>query len=77
MRCGGKASADKFKASAIKTLKTIGTQPYMFKTSPIDNRVRQGFISWQTSVIYEIHEDHILVLYFWDNRQEPQFEIQE
>jgi len=67
----GNGSADKFKASTIKTLNSISKQLYMFKASPIDDRVRQGFISRPTSVIYEIRDDYILVLYFWDNRQDP------
>jgi plasmid stabilization system protein ParE len=67
----GKKSADKFKITAIKTVKTISSQPYMFKASVIDINVRQGFITKQTSVIYEVHQTHILILYFWDNRQDP------
>jgi hypothetical protein len=43
----------------------------MFKASVIDINVRQGFITKQTSVIYEVHQTHILILYFWDNRQDP------
>jgi plasmid stabilization system protein ParE len=67
----GKKSAGKFKDTAIKVVKTISTQPYMFKASVIDTNVRQGIITKQTSVLYEVYENHVLILYFWDNRQDP------
>jgi plasmid stabilization system protein ParE len=67
----GNKSAEKFKADVIRIIKIISIQPYMFKASNIDYQVRQGFITKQTSVLYEIHDNHILILYFWDNRQEP------
>jgi len=45
----------------------------MFKASLIEDSVRKGFISKQTSFFYEIHENEIIILFFWDNRQEPMF----
>ena len=67
----GKRSADKFKATAIRVVKSISSQPYLFKASIIDINVRKGIITKQTSVLYEVHDNHILILYFWDNRQDP------
>ncbi len=66
----GDRSAEKFVKRTYKTLDTIASQPYIFKTYQGTN-VRKGFISKQTSVVYRILHDHIEVLFFWDNRQEP------
>jgi plasmid stabilization system protein ParE len=67
----GETSANKFKSSVVRVLNSISSQPYLFKASVIDSKVRQGLITKQTSVLYEIHDNHILILYFWDNRQDP------
>ena len=53
-----------------KILSLISKQPYMYKAS-INNSTRQAFIAPQTSMYYEIHCEHITILFFWDNRQEP------
>ena len=61
----------KLKDKIIKVLTQISHQRYIFKASSLAVNLRKGFISKQTSFFYEIHEDHIMVLYFWDNRQQP------
>jgi plasmid stabilization system protein ParE len=53
-----------------KILLLISDQPYMYKSS-ISNDVRDAVISSQTSMFYEIHDSYIIILFFWDNRQEP------
>ena len=67
----GEASARKFVRRTNQILKNLSQQPYMFKSKEIDNDVRIGLITSQTSVIYKIHPKHIYLLYFWDNRQQP------
>lgn len=66
----GMKSAEKFVRSAHKTINDIAAQPYIFKGSFAQN-TRQAFITRQTSMFYEVHASHILILFFWDNRQEP------
>ena len=53
-----------------RILSLISDQPYMFKAS-IENNIRQATITPQTSMYYEVHNDYITILFFWDNRQEP------
>lgn len=36
-----------------------------------DPNVRFGLITSQVSIVYKIHPNHIYLLYFWDNRQQP------
>ncbi len=67
----GSKVADKFAAKAEKTISLIALYPYMFKSSTIDENVRIGLISKQTSLFYRITETSIHLLYFWDNRMDP------
>jgi plasmid stabilization system protein ParE len=67
----GARSADKFTAKAEKTIALIAQYPFMFKSTNIDEHVRIGFISKQTSLFYKVTDNSIQLLFFWDNRQEP------
>ncbi|MCR8561310.1 type II toxin-antitoxin system RelE/ParE family toxin [Mucilaginibacter sp. BJC16-A38] len=67
----GKRSADKFILKAEKTISLIAEFPLMFKASSIDENVRIGLITKQTSLFYLVKETSIDLLFFWDNRQEP------
>jgi len=68
-----KKETKKFLEKVHKTLALVSTQPYMFKASPFDENIRVGLIAKQTSFYYEIQENEIIILFFWDNRQEPLF----
>lgn len=65
--------AEKFLEKLYKTLTLASQNPYMFKAFMLSNNTRVGLISKQTSFIYRIQEDEIIILFFWDNRQEPIF----
>jgi len=58
---------------AYKTIDLAAKNPYMFKSSSIKENVRIGLVTKQTSFFYEVHENEIIILFFWDNRQEPIF----
>ena len=66
----GEKRAEIFVKHTQKVLSLISNQPYMYKAS-ITGSVRQAVITPQTSVYYEIHDDYITLLFFWDNRQDP------
>ncbi|MBD1385649.1 type II toxin-antitoxin system RelE/ParE family toxin [Mucilaginibacter rigui] len=55
-------------------LSLIAEQPYLFRAS-ITHDLRQAIISKQTSMFYEVKENSINILFFWDNRQEPLFDL--
>lgn len=63
--------AEKFLAQAFKTFDLLLQHPYIFKASTLDQNIRIGFISKQCSFFYEIKESDIVILFLWDNRQEP------
>lgn len=67
----GEKEAVKFLKRTQKIISNISQQPYIFKSSAIEINVRKGFISKQTCLFYEVKEARIILLYFWDNRQEP------
>jgi plasmid stabilization system protein ParE len=69
----GKKQAEKFLSKVYKTLDLISKQPYLFKASAIQENVRIGIVSKQTSFFYEIQDSEIIILFFWDNRQDPIF----
>ncbi len=63
----------KFIRIVKKTLAKIAVVPYLFEASISDPSVRKGFITKQCSLFYQIEEESITLLYFWDNRREPLF----
>jgi plasmid stabilization system protein ParE len=64
--------AEKLRLHLLNTLKQISEHPFLFQESPIQN-VRKAVISKHTSLFYEVFDDHILLVFFWDNRQQPIF----
>jgi plasmid stabilization system protein ParE len=69
----GQKAVDKFALKAEKTIALIAVEPFMFKASVIDENVRVGLITKQCSLFYQVTENSIHLLFFWDNRQEPTF----
>lgn len=69
----GVISAKKFIRKVDSVIHSIATQPYIYKSSNLNNKVRKATITKQCSLFYEINNDTIMLSYFWDNRQEPMF----
>lgn len=63
--------AKKFVQKVDAVIQTISKQPYIYKSSSFNTRVRKATISKQCSLFYEIHQDTIQLTFFWDNRQKP------
>jgi plasmid stabilization system protein ParE len=67
----GRLSAQKFIAKADSVIRTIANHPYAYKQSSVREKVRKAFVTKQCSLFYEIKDDFVVLLYFWDNRQKP------
>jgi plasmid stabilization system protein ParE len=67
----GERSAGKFVSKAAKTIDLISQQPFMFKTSTLDEKIRIALITPQCSLFYKVTETSVHLLFFWDNRQDP------
>ncbi len=63
--------ADTFLLEVEKTLLKVSKNPEIFKATPLSKNVRIGKISKQSSFYYQINNNTVVVLYFWDNRQDP------
>jgi len=63
----------RFEKNTIKTLELISQNPYLYQASKFDPTIRRALIDKISSVFYEVRQDRIKVLFFWDNRQEPMF----
>ena len=69
-RLGNKA-VDEFEKNTLKVLELIQRSPFMFKETELDSNIRKGLIKKRSSIFYEVRSNTIVVLFFWDNRQEP------
>ena len=67
----GKNQADKFLKKAFQIFENLSHQPYIFKSSLFNESIRIGLINKNCSFYYEIKNDEIIILFLWDNRQEP------
>ena len=62
-----------FETRTLEVLDLIKSSPLIFQSIKIDNNIRKAVIHRNCSVFYEVREQTIEVLYFWDNRQAPLF----
>ena len=69
----GKMAAEKFENKTFKTFRAIANTPFIFKSTEENPSVRKGWINKNCSFFYQVDEDQIYILFFWDNRQEPLF----
>lgn len=67
----GNNIAKKFIAKADSSIQTIASFPNLYKAISLKQNVRKATISKVCSFYYEINDNTIVILYFWDNRQEP------
>jgi plasmid stabilization system protein ParE len=61
--------AEKLIEITAKHLKVISKNPEVFKETEFDT-LRESAMG-HFSLYYKITEDHIIVMAFWDNRQDP------
>lgn len=67
-----KKEVKKFNDIASSTILKIVKNPEMFVASKKQKKIRKGFVTKHTSLIYKIKSNKIIELvYFWDNRQNP------
>ena len=69
----GEKSAENFLNKSDELINKIAHQPLMFKATVIDFSVRIATITKQISLFYEVKDDIIVLLFFYDNRQDPMF----
>jgi plasmid stabilization system protein ParE len=63
--------ANQFLNKAEKTIQLIAHQPLIYKSSAIDEQVRVAIFTKNTSLFYQVKDNAVILLFFFDNRQEP------
>ncbi|HEY4325364.1 MAG TPA: hypothetical protein VGN20_15300 [Mucilaginibacter sp.] len=67
----GVASAEKLLDRIDRIVAKIVVNPYLYQAVPVDTRFRRAVISGQSSLVYEVTDTKIILLYIFDNRQDP------
>jgi plasmid stabilization system protein ParE len=67
----GTKTVAEFEKRTLKVLETVSMSPLIFQGVKHSPQIRKGFIHKNCSVFYEVKQNHINILFFWDNRQEP------
>lgn len=67
----GYSYAEKFIQSVYTKIDLISIQPFMYEPISLNSKVRKGVVSKYTSFYYQVYQEEIRILFFFDNRQEP------
>jgi plasmid stabilization system protein ParE len=67
----GTRSAEKLLDRIDRIVEKIIINPYLYQAIPVDTPFRRAVISRQSSLVYEVTDTKIILLYIFDNRQEP------
>lgn len=62
---------DEFIHETERIIKLAATFPNMYKSSSFDKSVRIAYVNKLSSLFYTFTEDHLILLYIVDSRQEP------
>lgn len=63
----------KLEAKLLKCLYTITDSPYIYPVADENMEVRKCLLHKNCSMLYKIYDSTILIICFWDNRQNPLF----
>ena len=66
-----RSTADKLLDRIDQIVEKVIVNPYLYQAIPVDERYRRAVISAQSSLVYEVTETKIILLYIFDNRQDP------
>jgi plasmid stabilization system protein ParE len=61
----------KLEAKILKNLNTIATTPYIYPIAEESTEVRKCVLHKNCSMLYKVYDETILIVCFWDNRQDP------
>lgn len=63
--------AESFIESVYKKIDLIVFLPFIYEPISLNSQVRKGVISKHTSFYYQVYQEEIRILFFFDNRQDP------
>jgi len=69
----GTATVIKFEQRIVRVIAAITESPFIYQALEIDPEVRKIVIHANCSLFYKVSGQKIVILFFWDNRQDPTF----
>jgi plasmid stabilization system protein ParE len=69
----GERSVDKLQDKIRQTLKILANTPYLYPIKDETTGLRRCVLHKNCALIYKIDDYKVVVVCFWDNRQEPLF----
>ena len=60
-----------FRRRVYDIVEVISRSPLIFQSVNNNDKIRRAVVHKNCSMFYEIKEQRIDILFFWDNRQEP------
>ena len=67
----GDRFVSKFETKVLKCLNIMTANPYLYPIIEENTEIRKCFLHKNCSMLYKIFDKSILILCFWDNRQDP------
>jgi plasmid stabilization system protein ParE len=61
----------KFEDKISKCLDTISNTPYLYPVADERTEIRKCILHKNCSMLYKVYQDTVVIVCFWDNRQEP------
>jgi plasmid stabilization system protein ParE len=61
----------KFKALLSRRIKVIASFPGIFPKAALNATLQKSVISKQTSIVYQVRDNAIYIVYLFDNRMNP------
>jgi hypothetical protein len=61
----------KFEIKVLKCLETIMKTPFMYPVAEESTGVRKCLLHKNCSLLYQVYNTTVLIVCFWDNRQDP------
>jgi len=61
----------KLEIKISKCLNTISITPYLYPVIEENTEIRKCLLHKNCSMLYRVYDDNILIICFWDNRQDP------
>ena len=63
----------RFEAKVKKSIKTISFNPYLYAVADEALQLRRCILHKNCSMLYRIYDEKVVIVVFWDNRQDPLF----
>jgi len=67
----GEKFVDKFEKRVSDCLDTIANTPFIYPVTEENQGIRKCILHKTCSMLYKVDEHKIIIICFWDNRQEP------